>query len=86
MRKPDLFVLARFLDALHGRPGGLSRSALQRATRVNYDIFRAYLDLLDGRGLAASDDQGNVALTPAGAAARERLLDWIEDVLGGLPR
>ncbi len=86
MRKPDLFVLARFLDALHAHPGGISRSALQRAARVNYDIFRAYVELMEARGLAAAGDGGHVELTPAGAAARERLLDWIEDILGGLPR
>lgn len=88
MRKPDLYVMARFLDVLWAQPNGRSKSDLQRAARVNYDIFRDYLDILTERGLAVRQGKGRsekVFLTEAGQEARRRLLRWVEDVLGGWP-
>lgn len=88
MRKPDLYVIARFLDALDAEPQGRSKSDLQRAVRVNYDIFRSYLDVLTERGLAVRKGTGRkerVEITTEGQAARARLLRWVEDVLGGWP-
>lgn len=75
-RRPNLYVVARFLDALHDGPK--SRSELQAAAGVNYDIFRRYLAFLDERGYAAARPDGAIALTPAGGRVREELRAWIE--------
>jgi predicted transcriptional regulator len=88
LRKPDLFVMARFLDALHAQPDGRTKGDLQRAVRVNYDIFRDYLAVLETRGLARRTGTGRkeaIHMTDAGREARLRLLQWVEDVLGGWP-
>lgn len=88
MRKPDLYVIARFLDALDAQPDGRSKSDLQRAARVNYDIFRSYLDVLTERGLAERRGTGrkeSIHITDDGQEARRRLLRWVNDVLGGWP-
>lgn len=80
--------MARFLDALHDQPGGRTKSDLQRAVRVNYDIFRDYLAVLETRALVrrmGTGRQESVHITAAGREARLRLLKWVEDVLGGWP-
>lgn len=82
----DLRVVARFLDALVGPDGAdrpLSRSRLQLAARVNYDIYRTYEAALVGRGLLGLDgDPATVTLTTRGREVRERLLRLLADVLG----
>lgn len=82
----DLRVVARFLDALVGPDGAarpLTRSRLQLAARVNYDIYRAYEAALVQRGLLALDgDPAVVTLTARGVEVRQRLLRLLADVLG----
>jgi hypothetical protein len=82
----DLRVVARFLDALVGPDGAtrpLSRSRLQLAARVNYDIYRTYEAALVGRGLMTLDAEAAlVTVTPRGAEVRTRLLRLLADVLG----
>lgn len=62
-----------------------SKSSLQRACRVNYDLFRRYLDFCVERGFVivvegqASDE---VRLTDEGREAHARLVGWIRDLLG----
>ena len=82
----DLRVVARFLDSLVDRDGQtrpLSRSALQRAARVNYDIFRAYVEALQAKGLVHPDGSGELRLTAAGLAFRVRLRGLLSELLGG---
>lgn len=89
-RKPDLYVVARFLDKLT-RPGAVyTRSRLQAAVRLNYDLFRSYLALMTEKGFVAakrSDDGKEVfQITPAGLEAYHHLVGWIRDVFGKVPR
>ena len=79
--RPNLYVVARFLDALHEGPR--TRSELQAAAGVNYDIFRRYLAFLEARGLVAAPADGAVSLTAAGARTRRELREWIERFLQG---
>lgn len=88
-RPPDPYVLARFLEALWAPPGhpGVVRSkaSLQRACRVNYDLFRRYLAFCVERGLVVvveGTGADEVRLTPEGRAAHARLVGWIRDLLG----
>lgn len=88
--RPDLYVVARFLDRLRETNTPWTRSRLQRAVRVNYDIFRSYLALLQEKGFVEEVDppeesdarSGVLRLTPAGHAAHGRLVVWIRDVFG----
>jgi predicted transcriptional regulator len=77
--RPDLHVVARFLDALAAGPR--SRSALQRAVGLNYDIFRRYLGLLVERGQVEVVDE-EVRLTPMGIRLRAELLEWLRRLFG----
>lgn len=78
--RPNLYVVARFLDALHEGPR--SRSDLQAAAGVNYDIFRRYLAFLGERGYVALGDQ-TVTLTAAGLRVRTELRAWLAEFLQG---
>lgn len=86
--RPDPYVLARFLDALQGADGQghrRSKSSLQRACRVNYDVFRRYLDFCQRKGfveVTPGDDGDAVHLTAEGHVAHRRLVEWIHDLLG----
>ncbi len=87
--RPNPYVLARFLDALYHEPGtappARSKSSLQRACRVNYDLFRRYLAFCEKQGfvcVAAGEGADEVRLTPAGHDAHQRLVGWIHDLLG----
>jgi predicted transcriptional regulator len=85
--RPDLYVLARILDALWHAEGPLLRTHLQVASNVNYDIFTRYLDWLQGKGLVSleSSDDGHVrvALTREGGEAYRRVVQWINEVVRG---
>jgi len=70
--------VARFLDAL--AEGPRTRSQLQRAVGVNYDIFTRYLDLLQERGHVESGDE--VALTASGLRLRAELRAWLDNLFG----
>lgn len=87
MERPDLYVLARFLDAL-ARPGSAwTRAKLQPAVRLNYDLFRRYLAFLVERGWVMETQGPNqLFLTPLGHTARTQLVDWLARWLdGGAP-
>lgn len=88
-RKPDPYVLARFLDALYHEAGTpevvRSKSSLQRACRVNYDLFRRYLAFCEKQGFVdvrTGEGADEVRLTETGRAAHGRLVGWIRDLLG----
>lgn len=84
--RPDLYVVARFLDVLRQAPEGYPRTRLQSAVRLNYDLYRRYLALLARRGFlrveAGPDGAERVRLTPEGVAAHDRLVGWIWDAFG----
>jgi predicted transcriptional regulator len=75
----DLHVVARFLDAL--MEGPQSRSRLQRAVAVNYDIFVRYLALLVERGYLA-DAEERLSMTAEGQRLRNELRAWLETLFG----
>lgn len=80
-------MVARFLDAL-ARPGPApSRTQLQLAVGVNYDILRRYVEFLERKGYATlgPNEPGKVEtvrLTPAGLAVRTELAQWMARFLG----
>jgi predicted transcriptional regulator len=86
MERPDLHVVAQFLDRLAQAAAPVGKTDLQMQTRVNYTIFQRYLAWLAGRGLVAVEAtaQGErVALTARGRQAHAALQAWMRSVLGG---
>lgn len=84
--KPDLYVVARFLDRLWEPESSYTRSQLQMATRVNYDLFRRYLAFLHEKGfvvVSPADKGGDIIkLTMRGREAHAVLVEWIRRVVG----
>lgn len=84
--RPDLYVVARFLDRLAASPDAFTHARLQAAVRLNYDLYRGYLALLAARGYVRVDTEKDgverVAATPEGRAAHARLVAWIRDAFG----
>lgn len=87
--RPDLYVVARILDALWHRPEPELRTRLQVAANVNYDIFARYLEWMRGRGLVAleegADGHARVALTADGREAYRKVVQWVNEVVHGRP-
>lgn len=95
-KRPDLYVVARFLDRLREKDKPWSRSRLQHAVRLNYDLFRSYLMLLEekgfveevpedgaeGRNTESPRKRTEIRLTAEGHAAHDRLVAWIRDIFG----
>lgn len=82
---PDVYVLTRFLEALRDSERPLSRTELQSAVGVNWDVLRRYLDFLGERDLVHvrdSDGGASVTITKQGRAACEEILDWLDRVFG----
>lgn len=86
LRRPDLYVVARFLGVLWTPDSEYTRAQLQRAVRLNYDLFRNYLALLQNRGLVVLQVNGKgeevVRITPEGLRTYRVLLEWLSKLLG----
>lgn len=84
--RPDLYVVARFLQRLWRPDVTLTRSGLQRAVGLNYDLFRKYLAFLESRGLVsvAKDGEGRdvVRLTKEGLRLHDDLARWLTSLFG----
>lgn len=84
--RPDLYVVARYLEALYRTERTYSRRQLQNAVRLNHDLHAKYLAFLVERGLAALvvDGKGaeTVRITPAGREACHRFVGWVREMLG----
>jgi len=81
--RPDLHVVARFLDRLAGPgAGSLTRSRLQRAVGLNYDLFRRYLDLVVAKGLVERlpGPPESFQLTSKGRSTLAELARWLDDL------
>lgn len=87
MEKPDLYVVARFLERLAEAAEPLKRTDLQLQVRVNYTIFQRYLAWLEQRLYVCRDigDDGSerIRLTEKGRIAYGTLVAWIRDAVGG---
>lgn len=83
-RRPNIYVVARFLDALH-RDRKYTRNQLQMAVRLNYDLYRSYLSFMQQQGYiewVVADGQEPVArVTSAGSEAYQRIVDLLREWL-----
>ena len=88
--RPDLFVVARFLERLWREGEPMVKTRLQVAANVNYDVFARYLAWLLARGLVAVEtnpgERELVAITEKGRRAYRQLVEWMNEfVLGRRP-
>jgi predicted transcriptional regulator len=90
LEKPDLYVVARFLDIMYRNGGpGMKKTNIQMLLGVNYPRFIEYLDWLLKHDLVVEKfDEGDrserIALTPKGIDSYHRLVDWIKETLNGV--
>jgi predicted transcriptional regulator len=81
---PDLFVLARLLDAIASAPGPERRTPLQQRAGVNYTVFQRYLEFLMRHEMVARSpqDADRLELTPKGVEAHRFLTDGLRRIFG----
>lgn len=88
MLKPDLYVVARFLDVLWWDTVGMKKTPLQMSVGLNYQTFLKYLDWLEKHELIkiAEDTDGSerITLSVKGMDAHKRLVEWIKETMKGL--
>ena len=84
--KPDLYVVARYLETLYESERSFTRRQLQMAVRLNHDLHAKYLTFLMERDLVtfAKDDrdEDTARITPRGRDAFHRFVGWVRDLLG----
>ena len=82
--RPDLFVIARLLEAMATAPGPVRRTPLQQKAGLNYTVFQRYLDYLVRQGMVAPTPSPDdlLALTPKGVEAYRFLSDGLVRIFG----
>jgi predicted transcriptional regulator len=89
LEKPDLYVVARFLDIMYSNGSGMKKTNIQMLLGLNYPRFMEYLEWLRDHGLVIDviDEEEKVErvkLTPKGVDSYHRLVDWIKETLDGV--
>ena len=88
MEKPDLYVVARFLDIMYKNGPALKKTNIQMLLGINYGRFTEYLDWLLKRQLVAEkidEEEGErIVLTPKGIDAYNTVVEWIKEMLDGV--
>jgi len=86
--KPDLYVVARFLDVLYWKGTPMKKTNVQTLVGLNYPRFVEYLEWLQSHGLiaAVTDEQGSdrITLSSKGIESYHRLVEWIRDTMRGI--
>jgi hypothetical protein len=70
MEKPDLYVVARFLDIMFSNGSSMKKTNIQMLLGVNYPRFM--------------EGTERIKLTPKGIDSYHRLVDWIKETLDGV--
>jgi predicted transcriptional regulator len=88
LERPDLYVLARFLDKMYDNHLPLKKTNLQMRVGLNYPRFMEYLEWLISHGLIqrTMDDEGTevYSLSSQGVDAHRRLVAWIRETMKGM--
>ena len=89
MEKPDLYVVARFLDILYRSESPMKRTNIQMRLGLNYPRFTEYLEWLIAHQLVTKgegDESGSerFVLTAKGLESYHKLVDWIKDTMRGI--
>jgi predicted transcriptional regulator len=89
MDRPNLYVLARLLEAMAREPSPLRKTHLQLVAGLNYTVFAKYLEFLVARGMVevVSDPAGEwLRLSPKGIEIYRYLANGIARILGEASR
>jgi len=86
LEKPDLYVVARFLEVLRRNGLPMKKTNLQMSTGLNYQTFLRYLSWLETHGLvqiapSSERDGERITLTKKGVESYDRLVDWIREIV-----
>jgi predicted transcriptional regulator len=88
LEKPDLYVIARFLDIMYRNGSAMKKTNIQMLLGVNYPRFMEYLEWLLKHDLVAErldeEKAERIMLTPKGIDSYHRLVDWIKETLDGV--
>lgn len=87
MERPDLYVLARFLDILYENGQPMKKTNLQMRTGLNYTRFSEYFDWMMSHGFmqkSDGDEGGLYSLSPQGIDSYHRLVAWIRETMKGM--
>jgi len=88
LERPDLYVLARFLDTLYQNGRGMKKTNLQNRVGLNYPRFMEYLEWMISHGLVEreTDETGSelYSLSRQGIDAHRRLVAWIRENMKGM--
>jgi predicted transcriptional regulator len=80
LERPDLYVVARFLERLWRDERPHRKTDLQLAVRLNYNVYKKYLDWMEQKGLIVVDE--TVRITPKGLETYRTLVAWIKETVG----
>ncbi len=81
--KPDLYVVARIIEALKQKKR-INKTALATSTGLAYDRLVKYLQWMSDKGFLEIDGEGLVSLTNEGDKAYDELVQWIMKYVGQL--
>jgi len=87
VERPDLYVLARFLDLLYVNGGPVTKTNLQMRGVLNYPRFMEYFEWLTSHGfLQKKEEEGAelYSLSPQGLDSYHRLVAWIRETMKGM--
>jgi predicted transcriptional regulator len=88
LEKPDLYVVARFLDIMYRNGPAMRKTNIQMLLGINYPRFMEYLNWLAKHGLVSEtideEKTERIILTPKGIDSYHRLVDWIKETLEGV--
>jgi predicted transcriptional regulator len=87
LERPDLYVLARFLDVLYEAGQPMRKTNLQMRVGLNYPRFMEYLEWVSShRFVQQKTEEGTelYSLSPQGIDAYHRLVAWIRETMKGM--
>jgi predicted transcriptional regulator len=87
MERPDLYVLARFLDVLYESGAPMKKTNLQMRVGLNYPRFMEYLEWTASHGLVQMKNEEGAevySLSQQGLDAYHRLVTWIRETMRGM--
>jgi predicted transcriptional regulator len=87
IKRPDIYVIARFLEKLWATGKPVKKTRLQMSVGLNYGTFKKYLNWLLDRGLVVitleKDDTEYVCLTGKGLESYDVIVNWINSMIPG---
>ena len=84
--RPDLYVVARFLEKLLAKGGARRKTELQMAVGLNFNVYTKYLAWLESKDLIRIQEKDErlkyISITPKGLETYKTLVGWIKEVVG----